>query len=105
MAADDRWDDLFTVLRELPLRIDRVIENRDRQLGALLEPLASEMRAEAREAAARARAAEKAARETYAEARAAREEAREQHRALIGGFMRVIDRLDRLDPGSGPAAA
>lgn len=101
MAADDRLDeligrvdDVLIALREVPQRIDRVFENRDRALRAFLEPLAAEMRANAAECTARARAAEEAARD-----------ARGESRAVVEGLMRVIDRMDRLDPGAGPASA
>jgi hypothetical protein len=73
--------------REMLVRFDRTIERRDRELSSFLGRLKDEMRAEA------------------IATRHAAEAAREESKAVVQGLLRVIDRMDRLDPGGGTAAA
>jgi ABC-type transporter Mla subunit MlaD len=81
------FEDLRLFLREFLLRFDRVIEANNRRHEAFLESLAEQMRAETRAT------------------RAAMEATREESKAVVSGLLKVIDRLDRWEPGNGPAAA
>ena len=90
----DRESDLRAFIHEEMLLSEKRMERHDRWMAARLEAVEQRLQVEARAAQAAAEASRVAAEATRAESK-----------AVVDGLMRVIDRLDRLDPGTGPAPA